>query len=246
LLRNKFKIIKRKKRSVRNIGIEETENNEYKNPIRVKRNNYINGDNDNDPFGYLALQKFIDEKFVFISEKIPDYPEANRPLKRKIITYFHLILDSYFIIRFGLLTVIDKFWIWDLLADSNYVFEKRNLISLIIFIFGAMILAYNYLVLNYEKNKKMEIFSYLNKIHKNLDSIKLEHRYYSKFCKTSKFLVKHILGFNYYLLFIIPLIHEVFKSVKAYFDPDLKFPLIKLLINFLLNAIWFKHFVSLI
>ncbi len=32
--------------------------------------------------------------------------------------------------------------------------------------------------------------------------------------------------------------------MKAYFDSDLKFPLIKLLINFVLNAIWFKHFVS--
>jgi hypothetical protein len=222
------------------IGTKRITNNESENPIKVKRNNYINEDNDNDPFGILALRKFIDERFIFNSAKIADYPKADRPLKRKLITHFLMTVSWIITLKYGLLAFIDKPWIWTLFEDSFYAIGKQELLSAATFFFGFMFLGVQYKALVYEKNEKMEIISYLNQIQNNSNDLKLKQRYYSKFCKESKFLVKS-LRIIYRINGTIPVFLYGFLSVKAFLDPDLNFSSIKLLVNFMLYTIWIQN-----
>jgi hypothetical protein len=95
LARNKRRFISSKRGK---IGTKRIAINESKNLIRVKRNNYINEDNNNDPFGILTLRKFICERFIFISAKIADYPLCRSTSEAKTDNLFSYdcLLDYYF------------------------------------------------------------------------------------------------------------------------------------------------------
>jgi hypothetical protein len=120
---SKLKIRVRKNRK---IGIKVSESETLKN---VMRNNYINGNNDdnNDPFGYFALEKFIVRNNIIISPSFEEYSKGNRPLKRQLITIGHYILRWIFLIKFAIIALINEPWIWKILVNPYYILRKHYL-----------------------------------------------------------------------------------------------------------------------
>jgi len=79
--------------------VEVPEVSEVRTTIKLKINNFIKNNNDDDPFGYLELIKFLIDHHISISSSVDDYMNGNRPLKRKIIVYFHILIQWNFILN---------------------------------------------------------------------------------------------------------------------------------------------------
>jgi len=75
----------------------------------------------------------------------------------------------------------------------------------------------------------------------NKTKYKLEHRYYLKFCKISKFLTSSVIRLVYRAIVFIPMIIAIIITIKAYLDPDMDFSIITLILNLVLFFIWASH-----
>jgi hypothetical protein len=70
-----------------------TEVRKTKFKTKLKLNNYLKDDQNDDPFGYLSLEKFYTSNFTYISPTFDDYLNGNISLRRKIIVGFVCLLQ---------------------------------------------------------------------------------------------------------------------------------------------------------
>jgi len=118
--------------------VEEPEAPEIRTRIKLKINNFMNNVDDDDPFGYLELEKYLIDHNLVIIPSIENSLNNKKKKKKKIITYFLVVIDWIFILRFSILAVVNKKWISILLGDQLYLLEAKNLIA-VMFIFLALI-----------------------------------------------------------------------------------------------------------
>ncbi len=83
----------------------------FKNKFKVKfkLNNYLQGHDDIDPFGLLAIEKFFTSNHLLITPSIEDFLIGNKPLKNKIMVWLHITLQWIVNVRFITLAVVNEF-----------------------------------------------------------------------------------------------------------------------------------------
>jgi hypothetical protein len=79
---------------------------------------------------------------------------------------------------------------------------------------------------------KFELISLLQRMKNNQNIYKLNEKYYGKFCRNSKLIVKIILGPLFIAGVLLNVIPLSYLSLKAYFDSEMNFSLIGLIINY--------------
>jgi len=258
LIFNKLNIKKRKNRRIKPelliidnqvSEIDVSEVSKLKSQRKVKRNknlnenNEDNNDENNDQFGYLLIEKFIGDNYILISPTLEDYMIGNRPLKRKIIVLFFLLIQLAVLIRFIILALINEPWIVNLLADPFYMLGTGNLffiLAVLITFFGIC----ESLLAVYFETKLNSTAIFIEKIMNNQSEYKLEQIYYDKFCKKSKFVIRWVLApFFRVTTFVMHLTH-LFISIKSYLDPDMNFSITVLILTYILLYIWFDHLIA--
>jgi len=127
------------------------------------------------------------------------------------------------IIRFAILAVVNKPWIWSLLADPLYFLETGNLISLMFICLAIVGICENYIIVYFEAKMNSVIVTFLQKIKNNQSKYKLQYRYYDEFCRKSKFMIRWFLGPFFKVIIFVPSLTMIFLSIKAYLDPDMNF-----------------------
>jgi hypothetical protein len=231
-------------RKMRKIGIKVSESETRKN---VMRNNYINGNNDNndDPFGYFAIEKFAVRNNIIMSPSFQDYSKGNLPLKRKIIIYSHCILQLIFLIKFALISIINKPWIWNLLADPLYILRLNHSPAIMYGFMMFIFLVSQQTSIIFERNMKFEFISLISRIKNNEEIYKLNEKYFEKFCRRVKLVTKLFFGPLFIAIVLIIIVPFGYLSIKAYFDSEMDFSLIKLMINYITFAILIIHGVAI-
>jgi len=258
--RNRLSNIKRK------IGIQVSEETEETNEpdsesrVVVKRNNSVKDNNEDlndcnnvndlnynydDPFGYYNLFKFWIGKHVWISSSYEEYLNGIRHRKRKIIVWAHCIVSLISLIRFALLAIIDKPWIWTLFAEPTCILGIQHFYSSMSVFFGIMIFFIQSLITRHEINMKLELWSYFHRIRFGQNKYKLEDRYYRKFCKISKFLIKLGTGPLYRAGILALLIPYGILSIMAYFYSDMNLSITNLVLSNLLQMDYVIHGTAL-
>jgi len=223
--------------------VEVPEVREIRAGIKLKINNFINN-NDDDPFGYLALIKFTFDHHITISSSVDDYINGNRPLKRKIFAYFHIVIGWVVILRFAILAIINKPWIWSLLGDPYYILGGDNLIQITLNCATLMGVIGQHIILYYEKKMDLSFVIFLKEVMDNTTEYRLQHRYYLRFCKISKFLVRWPLLLVYKAGVSILMTLYLILTIKAYLDPDMDFSIIAMILPCLLNYFCFTHYAA--
>jgi len=201
--------------------------------------------NDDDPFGYLALIKFFNDHHIIISPSIDGYINGNRPLKRIIIVYSHVVIEWIVILRFLILAFTNKPWISGSLGDPLYLLETEGLIYFAFISLALTGAIGQWILLYYEKESGLSFMTFLQEVMDNTTQYKLEPRNYIRFCKISKFLIRWFIGPFFKVLILIQPIILTPLLIKAYFDPDMDFSIITLILSFLLFLIWFRHCFAL-
>jgi len=222
--------------------------------IKVKRNNFVSDNNNhnsndnigyntdnNDPFGYFALEKFFCESNLIVPQTFDGYSDGKKHLRRRIIIWAHNICFWIIIVRFIILANINKPWIWSLLTDPFYLAGKQNLVHIMLCCFTLNVTYMQYIFLNFEKNQNSEFLTLLRRIGNNTIEYKLEDKYYRKFCKKLKFAVKYLLGPIYLVSVYSPTISLAFLKMIACFDPNMDFSLITLILIFLMEYNCLRH-----
>jgi hypothetical protein len=209
----------------------------FKSRIKQRIDNYINYNSDEIGFGLIF--KFLVNHFCIAPASYEDYMIDNISKKRVIIVWAYYILMWFINIRFLLLAIINKPWIWTLFADPIYILRKPNLISLGIAICGLLAVFTQTLFVVFEKYPEFKPI--IQMYSSNRKQYGLENRFYFKFCLKSNFMAKYFLGpFFRLAVFSITIIY-VGLIVKAYIDSDFKFPIITSILSSILLFIWLDH-----
>jgi hypothetical protein len=96
--------------------------------FKYRINNYIKENSDEIGFQYVI--KFFIKYYCFTTNSFEDLMNNNKPKKRVIIFWTYYALLWIINIRFLLLAIINKPWIWTLFADPLYISGKGNLLAL--------------------------------------------------------------------------------------------------------------------
>jgi len=209
----------------------------FKSRIKQRIDNYINYNSDEIGFG--LIYKFLVNHFCITPASYEDYMIDNISKKRVIIVWAYYILMWFINIRFLLLAIINKPWIWTLFADPIYILRKPNLISLGVAISGLLAVFIQSLFVVFEKYPEFKPI--IQMYSSNRKQYGLRNRFYFKFCLKSKFMAKYFLGpFFKLAVFSITIIY-VGLIVKAYIDSDFKFPIITSILSTILLFIWLDH-----
>jgi hypothetical protein len=83
-----------------------------------------------DEIGFEKIFKFVVNHYCICGASFQDFMNGNRPIKRVIIFWTYYILMWIMNMRFLLLAIINKPWIWALFADPLYISGKGNLLAL--------------------------------------------------------------------------------------------------------------------
>jgi len=232
--------------------IEESEVTKPERRRKVKRNNYVNenkeeiNDNNDDPYGYLVMEKFFRDNYLFISPTFEDCIDGNRPLKRRIIVGLYLLLQLIVIIRFAIIAIVNKPWIWILLADQLYLLKTGNLCSLLIFCWALNGISVNCILLYFEPKLNKTVLTFLQIIRNNESEYKLQDIYYDEFCKKSKFIIEWAFGpFFKVFMFIVSFV-LILLSIKAYLDPDMSFSITVMILTIVMLFVWLYHCLATI
>jgi hypothetical protein len=213
-------------------------------PKNVKRNNYINDNKDD--FGYFTIEKFLVWNNIVFAPSLEEYLKGNRPLKRKLLTYAYYILLWIDGIKFAIIALINKPWIYTLLSDPFYIQGQNNLPVIMHGLFISLAIVAQQTSIIFESNKKFEWFSLLQRMKNNQNIYKLNDKYYGKFRRNSKFIVKIILGPLFIVDVLLSVIPLIYLSLKAYFDSEMNFSSIGLIINYVLFTICSIHCIAII
>ncbi len=207
--------------------------------FRVKHriNNYI--EENSDEIGFQYLIKFLIKYYCLTANSFQDFMNNNRTKKRAIIFWTYYVFLWIINIRFLLLAIINKPWIWTLFADPLYISGKGNLLALCCGICGIYASVANTLFIFFEN--RSEFKPILQMYSTNRNHYGLENQYYRKFCQKSKFMVKFVLGPLFRIAVFGPIIFYVVLIIKAYFDSDFKFPIIKSILSAIVILIWLNH-----
>jgi hypothetical protein len=204
--------------------------------------NYIN--ENSDEIGFKFIGQFCVDHYCFNAGSYEDFLNNNRPKKRALIFWIYNILMWLMNIRFLLLAIINKPWIWTLFAEPIYIMRKPNVVSLAVFIGGVLGSIGQIIFFNSENRPEMRPILQLystNRYHYGLSD-----RYYRKFCLKSRFMAKYILGpFFKTIVFVLVLSHIVLV-IKAYFDSDFEFSLMRAIVNTILISFWCNHCIAVI
>ncbi len=100
--------------------------------FRVKHriNNYI--EENSDEIGFQYLIKFLIKYYCLTANSFEDFMNNNRTKKRTIIFWTYYVFLWIINIRFLLLAIINKPWIWTLFADPLYISRKGNLLAFMV------------------------------------------------------------------------------------------------------------------
>jgi hypothetical protein len=230
----KIKVIKKRKKRKSRIKVSPLQI-----PKNVKRNNYVNDNKDD--FGYFTIEKFMVRNNIIFTPSLEEYSKGNRPLKRQLLTYAYYIILWIFGIKFAIIALINKPWIYTLLSDPFYILRQNHLP---VIMYGLCILTAivgQQTSLTFERNMKFEWFSLLQRMKNNQNIYKLNDKYYGKFRRNSKFIVKIILGPIFIVGVLLNTIPFSYLSLKAYFDSEMNFSSICLTINYVLLTICWIH-----
>lgn len=96
---------------------------------KLKVNNYMAKYDNDDPFGYLALERFFVANHLIISPTFDNVINGDRPWKRIIDVWYYFLLQGIVIVRLPTLSIIDEPWIWRLLVDPLYILEGQRIID---------------------------------------------------------------------------------------------------------------------
>jgi len=217
-----------------------------KTRIKLRLNNLMTKYNNDDPFGYLALEKFFDTNNLCVSSTFVGAIYGDRPLERIIYVWYYFLLQAIVIIRLATLSIIDKPWIWRLLVNPLYILEGQRLINLMLICLALVAVFGQYLLVTCESKDSLSFNIFLQKIKYNQDENKLKLTYYLKFCKMSKFVVKLFLGPCFKVIIYTAVIITIFSSIKAYSDPNMDFSITALILSFVFVIIWLKHSFAVI
>jgi len=224
--------------------VEVPEVREIRARIKLKVNNFMDNNNDDDLFGYIELIKFTTDHHIIISSSVDDYINGNRPLKRKIVVYFYIVVGWIMLLRYVTLATIYKPWMWRLLGDPAYLLRRDNLMYMYAICISLLGLTVRQIILYYDHKMGLTFLPFLKEIMDNTTEYKLEHRNYLRFCKRSKFLIKLSVGLIYRALVSTFLACMVFLSIKAYMDPDVDFSITSLFLGFVLFYIAIRHYLA--
>jgi hypothetical protein len=202
--------------------------------------NYIN--ENSDEIGLKFIGQFCVDHYCFIAGSYEDFLNNKRPKKRALIFWIYNILLWSINIKFLLLAIINKSWIFTLFAEPFYITSKPNLIALGAFIGGVMASIMQIALFNFENRPEMRPILQLystNRYH-----YELSDRYYRKFCLKSRLMAKYILGplfratlFGFILIYISLI-------VKAYFDSDFEFSIIIAIVNIIVVFVLLNHYIA--
>jgi hypothetical protein len=212
--------------------------------VRVKHriDNYIN--DNSDEIGVKLIEKCCADHYVMAAASVDDFMNHRRPKKGKIIIWSYNTLICLINIRFLLMAIINEPWILTLFADPLYIIRKGNLWSLNLALCGIMAsITQTVYIFIEERSELRPIFQlYLsNRYHYGLRS-----QYYSKFCLKSNFMTKYILGPLLRLGVFGLTVFYIGLIIKAYFDSNFEFPIIKSILSTIVLLIWFKHSCALV
>jgi len=163
----------------------------------------------------------------------------NRPKKRAIIFWTYYALLWIINIRFVLLAIINKPWIWTLFADPLYVLGKGKLMALCIGICGIFASVVKTLYIFIENRPEFKLILKLYSTNRN--HYGLGNQYYRKFCLKSKSMAKFVLGPLFRIAVFGLTIFYVSLIVKAYFDSDFEFPIVKSIFSTIVLFVWANH-----
>jgi hypothetical protein len=199
--------------------------------------NYIRENSDEIGFQYVI--KFLVKHYCISGASFEDYMNNNRPKKRVIIVWTYYILLWIINIRFLLLVIINKPWIWALFGDPLYILGKGNLMALVAAISGIFASIINTLFILFENHSEFKPI--IQKYSTNRNHYGLENQYYRKFCLKSKFMAKFVLGPLFRIaVFGLPIFYNGL-IIKAYFDSDFEFPIIKSIFSTIVLFVWLNH-----
>ncbi len=204
--------------------------------------NYIN-ENSNE-IGFEFIGKFCINHYCFIAGSFEDFLNNNRPKKRAIIFWIYNILMWLISIKFLLLAIINKPWIWTLFAEPIYVISKPNIIAIAVFICGVIAsigqITFSVCENRLETRPIFQLYS-TNHFHYGLSD-----RYYRKFCLKSRFMSKYFLGpFFRTIIFGLTLLY-IGLTIMAYFDSDFEFSITIATLNTIVMLLFFNHCFAIV
>ncbi len=210
--------------------------------VKHRITNYINENSDEIGFEFIGI--FFINHYCFIAGSHEDFMNNNRPKKRALIFWIYNILMWLINIRFLLLAIVNKPWIWTLFADPIYIMRKPNVISLFIFISGVMSSLRQIVFYNFENCPEMRPILQLHST--NRYHYRLSDRYYRKFCLKSRFMAKYVLGLLIKAIVFGSILSYISLIIKAYFDSDFEFSIIIAIINTIVLFFWLNHCFAVI
>jgi hypothetical protein len=205
--------------------------------VKHKINNYI--EENSDEIGFQYIIKFLVNHYCISSASFEDFMNNNRPKKRVIIFWTYYVFLWIINIRFLLLAIINKAWIWTLFADPLYISGKGNLMALCAGISGISASIANTLLIMFEN--RSEFKPILQMYSTNRNHYGLGNQYYRKFCLKSKFMAKFVLGPLFRIAVFGVIIFYVGLTIKAYLDSDFEFPIIKSIFTTIMLIVWLNH-----
>jgi hypothetical protein len=205
--------------------------------VKHKIDNYIR--ENSDEIGFEFIFKFLVNHYCISGASFEDLMNNNRSKKRIIIVWTYYILFWIISLRFLLLAVINKPWIWNLFADPIYATKNSNLIALNVAICGILATIAKTLFMIFENVPQSKTIIKLYSTNRN--QYGLRNRYYYKFCLKSKFMAKFFLGPFFRISVFALTFFYMSLIIKAYFDSDFEFPIIKSILSTTVLLIWLKH-----
>ncbi len=205
--------------------------------VKYRITNYIS--ENSDEIGFKFIGKFCINHYCFIAGSYEDFLNNNRPKKRALIFWIYYILMWLMNIRFLLLAIINKPWIWTLFADPIYIMRKPNLISLLIFLSGVQASIGQIIFFIFENHPEMRPILQLystNRYHYGLSD-----QYCRKFCLKSRFMAKYLLALLFRAIVFGLILSYISIIIKAYVDSDFEFSIIIAIVNAIVIFFWLNH-----
>jgi hypothetical protein len=214
----------------------------FKFRVKHRIDNYIR--ENSDEIGIEYVMKFCFDHYCFAANSFEDFMNNTKPKKRIIIVWTYYILLLFIDLRFFLLAIINKPWIWTLFADPFYILRKGNLVSLCGGICGLMALLVKTLLIIVENSPQFKPILQLYSSNRN--QYGLQNRYYNKFCLKSKFMAKLFLGPFFRLPVFAMTFFYIGLAFIAHFYSDLEFSIITSILTTIALFFWVNHCFALV
>jgi hypothetical protein len=210
--------------------------------VKHRIDNYMR--ENSDEIGFEFIEKFVVNHYCSFAASFQDFMNNKRSKKRIIIVWTYYVLLWIINIRFLLLAIINEPWIWTLFADPLYILGKGNLLALLVGICGILSSIARSLLMMFEN--RSEFKPLLQMYSTNRNHYGLENQYYRKFCLRSKFMAKFVLGVPQRIIVYVVTIFYNGLIIKAYFDSDFEFPIVKSIFSTILLIVWANHCFALV